>query len=153
MSEEKPPIIEENHDFTAVKPLYHTASHSKYLIKMHMIFVCKYRKKLLQGLIDEDIKQMFMEISKMPDTSFSIEVMESDLDHLHLLLDMEPTVTPVAIVNRLKSISTNRIWKRHEAYLKEHFWKEKTFWSDGYFVCSTENANQDTIRAYIEQQG
>jgi hypothetical protein len=74
MSEVDKDIQAENHDFTEVKPLYHTASHSKYLIKMHMIFVCKYRKKLLQGLIDEDIKQMFFEISKMADTSFSIEV-------------------------------------------------------------------------------
>jgi putative transposase len=81
------------------------------------------------------------------------EVMETDKDHIHLLLDMEPTVAPVSIVNRLKSISTNRIWKRHEAYLKGHFWKERTFWSDGYFVCSTGNASMETIRAYIESQG
>jgi len=152
MDEPKQDIQAESHDFTVVKP-YHTSSHSKYLIKLHLIFVCKYRKQLLQGVIDEDIKQMFYEISKMEDTKFSIDTMQTDKDHIHLLLDVDPTVAPVMIVNRLKSISTNRIWKRHEAYLKDHFWKERTFWSDGYFVCSTGNANQETIRKYIEEQG
>ena len=33
------------------------------------------------------------------------------------------------------------------------FWKEKTFWSDGYFVCSTGNANMEIIKKYIETQG
>ena len=38
--------------------------------------------------------------------------------------------------------------------LKIHLiWREKTFWSDGYFVCSTGNANMETIKKYIETQG
>jgi len=37
--------------------------------------------------------------------------------------------------------------------LKKQFWKENTFWSDGYFVCSTGNANMETIKKYIEEQG
>ena len=37
--------------------------------------------------------------------------------------------------------------------LKREFWKENTFWSDGYFVCSIGEANNDTIRKYIENQG
>ena len=57
------------------------------------------------------------------------------------------------IVNRLKSISTYKIWKLHYEYLKQQFWKENTFWSDGYVVCSIGEANSDTIRRYIETQG
>lgn len=37
--------------------------------------------------------------------------------------------------------------------LKKEFWKEHTFWSDGYFVCSIGEANPETIRKYIENQG
>jgi len=115
---------------------YHTSSHSKYLIKLHMIFVVKYRKKLLIGALADDVKQFMFDASQLPDTKFKIDTMETDQDHLHMLLDVEPTVSPIAIVNRLKAISTNRVWKLHEAFLKTHFWKERTFWSDGYFVCS-----------------
>lgn len=37
--------------------------------------------------------------------------------------------------------------------LTKQFWKEHTFWSDGYFVCSIGEANPDTVRKYIENQG
>jgi putative transposase len=104
---------------------YHTASSCKYLLKLHLILVCKYRKQLLQGIIDEDMKQILFEISQI--SNFKIDVMESEKDHIHLLLDCEPTVSPSSIVNRLKAISTNRIWKRHFELLKTHFWKEQTF--------------------------
>ena len=118
---------------------------------MHLIFVCKYRKKLLQGKIDEDLKQIVFEICQS--SSFEIDIMETDKDHLHMLLNITPVYSISSIVNRLKSISTNRIWKLNQNILKRHFWREKTFWSDGYFVCSIGEANPDTIRRYIETQG
>jgi len=56
------------------------------------------------------------------------------------------------IANRIKSISTKRIWKLHQEFLHKHFWKEKTFWTDGYFVCSVGVASPETIRNYIKNQ-
>jgi len=135
-----------------MKLQYHTKSHSKYLIKYHLIIVCKYRKKLLTGIIDDDIKNICFDISKMEDTKFDIEVMETDKDHLHLLIDCEPTISATSIVSRLKQISTIRIWKLHQEELKKEFWVENTFWSDWYFVCSIWEANDKTIRKYIEEQ-
>jgi putative transposase len=114
--------------------------------------VCKYRKQLLSySKIDEDIKQIVLDISKI--SNFTIDIMETDKDHLHMLINISPTYSISSIVNRIKSISTNRIWKLHWNILKHNFWKENTFWSDGYFVCSIGEANPDTIRKYIENQG
>ena len=132
------------------KEQYHSKASAKYLLKIHLILVCKYRKRLLIE-IGEDCKQIMFEISKI--SNFTIDTMEVDKDHIHLLLDIEPKISISSIVNRLKSISTNRLWKRHKEFLKTQFWKEKTFWSDGYFVCSTGNANMKTTKKYIETQG
>ena len=44
-------------------------------------------------------------------------------------------------------------WKLYPNFLRQYFWKEHTFWSDGYFVCSIGDANPDTIRRYIQNQG
>ena len=129
---------------------YHTSSHSKYSLKCHLIFCVKYRKKLLTYL-GEDIKQILFDISLNSD--FSIDVMEIDKDHIHILIDFKPTVSILAIVNRLKSFSTKKIWSLHNNYLKKSFWEEYTFWSDGYFACSTGDASTDTIRQYISEQG
>ena len=79
--------------------------------------------------------------------------MESDNNHIHLLLSYSPDVSITSIVRKLKQKSTIELWKKHKDYLKKCFWKEHTFWSDGYFVCSIGEANPETIRKYIENQG
>ena len=129
---------------------YHSKRCAKFLLKVHLILVCKYRKQLLIKLGD-NCKQIMFEISQISD--FTIDTMEVDKDHIHLLLDIEPKISVSSIVNRLKVMSTNRLWKKYKDYLQTQFWKEKTFWSDGYFVCSTGNANMETIKKYIETQG
>ena len=80
--------------------------------------------------------------------------METDKDHIHLLIDYDPKVSLLQIVRRLKQETTFELWKVHESYLKKHFWKERAFWSDGYFACSIgEGTSYDTIQEYIENQG
>jgi putative transposase len=101
--------------------------------------------------LESSIKRIFREIESV--SEFEIENMETDQDHIHLLVNSLPMLSPFSIVNRLKSISTNRIWKLYHGYLSKHFWKEHTFWSDGYFVCSIGNACIETIRNYIDSQG
>ncbi len=59
---------------TQNKSKYHHGSSSKYLCKIHLIFATKYRKQLLRGVIEEDMKQILFEISQ--DSDFTIDVME-----------------------------------------------------------------------------
>jgi len=112
--------------------------------------VCKYRKKLLIRYGDE-VKKLFEEIAASSD--FSFETREVDQDHIHCLVKSEPRISPAAIVRKLKQESTFRLWKIYGAELKRHFWKEKTFWSDGHFCYTVGNASQETILRYIESQG
>jgi putative transposase len=70
-------------------------------------------------------------------SKFNIEQMEMDQDHLHLLINAMPTISAAQIVRKLKQESTIDIWRCFPKLLKKHFWKERTFWTDGYFVLST----------------
>lgn len=130
---------------------YISKNHSKFLIKYHVIFVCKYRKRLLVGAIEHDMKNIMRNISEMSD--FDIEVMETDKDHLHMMVRSEPKLSPLQIVRRLKQMSTTAIWKKYGNFLRQNFYKEHTFWTDGYFVSSIGNVSQETIKRYIENQG
>ena len=105
--------------------MYKSKNHSKYSLKVHLVFVVKYRKKLLNPEIDFFIKQKFLQIAERSD--FEIELMESDKDHIHLLIDYEPKVSILQIVRRLKQESTIDLWRVHENELKKYFWKERTF--------------------------
>lgn len=130
---------------------YISKNHSKFLIKYHVIFVCKYRKKLLIGAVEYDMKQIMQNISDLSD--FNIEVMETDKDHIHMMICSEPKLSPLQIVRRLKQMSTTAIWKRHENYLRHVFYWENTFWTDGYFVSSVGYVSQETIKNTSKTKG
>ena len=131
---------------------YVSRNHSKYLLMCHLIFVCKYRKKLLIKY-GEEIKQLFYDIAEEKD--LNIIEMEVDKDHIHTLVQYPPTKSILEIVRCFKQMSTYRILRQNnnQIYLKKHFWKENIFWSDGYFACSIGNVSKEIIEKYIQEQG
>jgi putative transposase len=130
---------------------YHTKNHSKFLIKLHFVFAVKYRKKLLKDSLNEDMLQIILDICEQK--GYIVDALQSDINHVHILVDIEPKVSALEVAHQIKQISTFRIYKKYKEELKKHFWKENTFWSDGYFVCSTGDASTETIQKYIEEQG
>lgn len=128
---------------------YRRRNHSKFLLLYHYIFVVKYRKPLLVRYGDW-VKQTLRDIACKSD--FQITQLEVDQDHVHLLIESPPKLSPLQISRRLKQESTYQIWKSYPE-LSKYFWKEKTFWSDGYFCCSIGNASLATIKQYIASQG
>ena len=71
-------------------------------------------------------------------------------------IDGKPLMPCKPVIARLlKQISTYRIWRQNNNYLdlSKEFWKEQTFWSDGYFVCSIGNVSKEVIEKYIQEQG
>jgi putative transposase len=129
---------------------YQTNSRCKHLIALHLILVVKYRKQLLIGDLGQFIKDSTLEISEISD--FSVEEIEIDKDHIHILMRISPKYSVSQHVRNIKQMTTSRIWRAFPA-LKKQFWLEKIFWSHGYFVCSVGNASSDTIRKYIQEQG
>ena len=129
---------------------YQTNSHCKYLIALHLILVVKYRKQLLHGEVGEFMKRTVLAISEVSD--FTVDEMEIDKDHIHILLRISPRYAVGQHVRRIKQQTNRLIWNRYPN-IKKQFWLENTFWSDGYFVCSVGNASADTIRKYIQEQG
>ncbi|CAG9470851.1 IS200/IS605 family transposase [Campylobacter upsaliensis] len=132
---------------------YISTNRSKHNLKAHIILVCKYRKKLLKGNLNNFIKAKIDDLSENGD--FIIVAMESDIDHIHLMIQYLPRVSISSIIQKIKQITTFYVWRdeRFGVFLRKHFWKEKTFWSDGFFVCSIDEANPETIKTYIENQG
>lgn len=129
---------------------YISENHSKHLLVCHLIFVCKYRKKLLLK-IGDDIKTEIESIANH--YGWQIIEQEIDKDHIHILIRYSPKWSILEIVRLLKQLTTYRMWQKHNKYLSQHFWKERTFWSDGYFSCSIGNVSKEIIQKYIQEQG
>ena len=129
---------------------YKSKNHSKFILTYHIIFVCKYRKKLLIKY-GEDIKQIMYDISKRYD--FDIKEMEVDKDHIHIMISSVPKISPLQIVRVLKQQSTIQMWRRYSSELKKQYWKENTFWTDGYFCSTIGEVSSETLKHYIQNQG
>ena len=79
--------------------------------------------------------------------------METDRDHIHYMLETNPKLSISKIVAILKGYTTFWIWREYQLELAKEFWREHTFWTDGYFVCSVGNVSEKILKEYIENQG
>ena len=129
---------------------YKSKNHSKFILTYHIIFTCKYRKKLLIKY-GEDVKQIMYDISKRYD--FDIKEMEVDKDHIHMMISSVPKISPLQIVRVLKQQYTIQMWRRYASELKKQYWKENTFWTDGYFCSTIGEVSSKTLKHYIQNQG
>ena len=131
---------------------YRSKGHCKFLLRYHLILVCKYRLKLMSvSNISSDIKKLSEQIAKKHNVD--IWYLESDKDHIHYMIEVEPNTNLANFVKTLKSYTTYHTWKKYPNYLRKCFWKERTFWSDGYFIASIGEVSSDTLKEYIENQG
>lgn len=129
-----------------------SASHNKYLLQYYLIFVCKYRKKLLVSQnIADDVKRLSIEICNKH--RVNIKYMETDKDHMHYMIETRPNINLSNFVRTMKGYIIYHIWEKYSAYLCKCFWKENTFFTDGYFICSVGNVSEKILKEYIENQG
>lgn len=123
----------------------------KYNLKVHIVIVTKYRKKILKDSIAEDVKQYIEDIAT--EKGYEILAMETDKDHIHFLIGYDCTDCVANIVKIVKQKTTYLLWQKYSRYLSKCYWKKKIFWSDGYFACSIGEVSTATIQRYIETQG
>lgn len=94
-------------------------AHSVYSLYYHLIFVVKYRRKVITPEIDDFIKQKIREISY----TFDVKILstETDKDHVHILLNATPRLDIPKYINTLKTITSREIWRRFQE-VKEQLW-------------------------------
>ena len=84
---------------------YQSKNNSKFILTYHIIFTCKYRKKLLTKYGD-DMKQIMFDISKRYD--FEIKEMEVDKDHIHFMISSVPKNISISNCKSFKTTIRNR---------------------------------------------
>jgi len=127
-----------------------TKNHKKYFLLCHLIFSTKYRRNLFSN---NSLDRYIKEILKRGFKGFEILICETDKNHIHFLISYQPEVSISNIVQQLKSYTTYHLWNKYSSILKMFYWKHKVLWTKAYFVCSIGNANPETIKKYIANQG
>ena len=122
---------------------YYRHNRRKYSLKVHIVLVTKYRKQLLQGSIADDVKQKILDIANT--RGYEIIAIETDKDHMPFLLSYDTADRVCDIVKIVKQETTYHLWQKYSSVLSKQYWKEKVFWSDGYFACSIGEVSSATM--------
>lgn len=92
-----------------------------YTIQYHIVWCTKYRHEIIQGKVETTLKEIIGQIAK--DNNFRIEEMESDLDHIHLLIDCSPQHYIPDIIKGLKGVSARLLFKAYPE-IKQKLWMD-----------------------------
>ncbi len=119
-----------------------------YNVNYHIIWSVKYRKAVLKGGIDEELKEMFKQIAA--DKDFIIHTMEVMPDHIHIFASAHPKIAPSYIVKMLKGISGRWLMMRFPE-LKQQLWKGN-LWNSSFYVETIGSISEEAVQKYIEHQ-
>lgn len=124
--------------------------HSVYRLQYHAVWVCKYRRRILNPGLCSYLRRVLPKLlQSMP--GVLIETIGFDHDHLHMVMTIPPRLSIAEVMGQLKSQSSSCMRKSF-TFLDKVYWKEKVFWSPGYFVSSV-GIDEQTIKRYVEYQG
>ena len=125
--------------------VFDKGKHSVSLLLAHLVFVTKYRRKVLTS---DSLKTVDLAMRRVAsEMSFSIVELNGESDHLHVVIRYPPKMSISKIVNHLKGVSSRRYRKAgHEMPAK------RSLWSPSYFSASVGGAPTAVLRQYVQQQ-
>lgn len=126
---------------------YETLNHTRWECKYHIVFIPKYRRKVLYGALRKHLGEMFRELAKRKEC----EVEEGHLmpDHVHMLLSIPPKYSVSQIVGYIKGKSAIHIARAYVG--RRRNFAGQSFWARGFFV-TTVGRDEEVIRKYIRHQ-
>ena len=127
---------------------YKRQSHVVYKCDYHIIWVPKYRLRILTGevgkLVDQDIRKL--------SEWLGCEVMELNVqaDHVHVVVSIPPKVSVSTYMGTIKGKIAIKMFKSYPKLKKKPYWGNH-FWARGYFV-NTVGVNEEMIKKYVKYQ-
>jgi putative transposase len=127
---------------------YATGAHTKHRLQYHVVWIPKYRKRVLRGKIVIRLKKLMYEACRM--NRWWISEMAIADDHVHIIIQLPPRVSVAEAVQMIKG-GTSRVLRKEFPEMDEFLWGE-SFWADGYFAESVGQVNEEVVMKYIRQQ-
>ena len=132
---------------STMKSIQQKSSHSAWECKYHVVWIPKYRKKVLY----KELRQFLGEILRNLAKQKECEIIEGHLmsDHIHMLISIPPKYSVAQVVGYIKGKSAIAIARTYMGRKKN--FSGQSFWARGYHV-STVGRDEDMIKNYIRHQ-
>lgn len=126
---------------------YRKSSHTVYDLKVHLVWITKYRYKVLTKEVGRRIRDIIRQVCDAND----IQIIEGRVskDHIHLYVWYPPKLSVSEMVRRMKGRSSKRIQEEFPQ-LGKRYWG-KHFWGIGYAAFSSGHVTDDMIKEYLKQ--
>lgn len=124
-------------------------SHAVFNLKLHIVFVTKYRRKTLTPEILAYLRGAFSDA--LAAWRCSLIEFGGEADHVHLLVDIHPALDISTLINNLKTASARRVRGRYAEHL-DRFYTKPMFWHRAYFVGAVGGVTLDVVRNYVASQ-
>lgn len=122
-------------------------SHTKWKCQYHIVFIPKYRKKVLYGKVREDVREILSTLCKYK----NVEIIAGAVcvDYVHLSIAIPPKLSVSDFMGYLKGKSTLMIMTVIQELQSK--W-DKAFWARGYYVETIGNITDEAVQKYIKEQ-
>ena len=122
-------------------------AHCKWECQYHIVFIPKYRKKKLYGLVRDDVREIIRTLCKYK----KVEIIAGAVcaDHVHLCVSIPPKLSVSDFVGYLKGKSALMIFDKHPEMGNK--W-DRSFWARGYYGSTVGNVDEETVKEYIRRQ-
>jgi putative transposase len=127
---------------------YARGSHTKHRLQYHLVWIPKYRRRVIQGKIAIRLKRLMYEACKM--NGWWISEMSIQADHVHIVVEIQPQISVAEVVRIFKG-GTSRVLRKEFPEMEEFLWGE-SFWADGYFAETVGKVDEKVVKRYIRQQ-
>ena len=127
---------------------YWAGAHTKYRMMIHIVWLPKYRKRILEGRLAKRIEELLRECADV--NRWKIEELNVQKDHIHMVLQFRPDMALSKMIQLFKGKSS-RIIRQEFPDLKEVYWGD-SFWADGFFAETVGKVDLEVIKAYVRNQ-
>lgn len=125
---------------------YSRGSHTLFHHRYHIVWVPKYRFKVLHGEVRLRVREIIRQVS----AELNVTIIKGLLsrDHVHIFVEIPPHVSVSAFVQRAKGRSSRRI-QQEFPHIRKRYWGRR-FWARGYFCTTSGNITDEVILRYLE---
>jgi putative transposase len=124
--------------------------HSVYRIEYHIVWIPKYRRRILNPGVRGYLHKLFPKVLKQIPGCEIVKV-NMQVDHIHMLIIIPPKYAVSEVMGIIKGMTSSHLRKKFD-WLGKVYWKDNIVWSPGYFV-ATVGIDEDKILKYVEWQG
>ena len=124
-------------------------SHHVFRLMYHFVWIPKYRHKVFMEPYRATMKAIIQKVGY----DYDIDIVELEIpeDHIHMVVRSIPKQSPSDVMQVIKSITAREFFRVYPEIKRKYFWGGK-LWTQSYFVETIGNANEETIRKYVQDQ-